>query len=84
VANTRDEVLVWLIRSKKTQHDWAKELGISPSHLSMVLSGERAASLGLADRMAKSSGFSIQVFVDLRAVEASEAAEGVPDPSAAM
>lgn len=43
----------------------ARAAGISPAHVSNILSGKRKPSLAVAGRIAKACGMSLQALVDL-------------------
>jgi transcriptional regulator with XRE-family HTH domain len=53
-----------------SQAQWARELGVQPSFLSMVLCGQRRPSIDLALEMARSSGLPVELVAQLRASSA--------------
>lgn len=66
-------LLAQFIRQRTTQAKFARDIGCSESHLSLVLSGSRGVSFGLAKRISKATGGEIPVFVlPHKAAEAAE------------
>ena len=66
-------MLAQFIRQRTTQAKFARDVGCSESHLSLVLSGSRGVSFALAKRISKATGGKIPVSVLPH--EAAEAAE---------
>lgn len=54
-------LLAEFIRSNTTQAKFAREVGCSESHLSLVLKGLRGVSFGLAKKMSEASGGKVPV-----------------------
>ena len=55
------KLLAEFIRPRMTQAQFAKDVGCSESHLSLVLKGERGVSLGLAKRISEATAGAIPV-----------------------
>lgn len=55
------ELLKAFIHKRMTQKAFADDVGISESHLSLVLSGNRFISFGLAKRISKATGGKIPI-----------------------
>lgn len=52
-------------RANKSQNDLAREIGISPAYLSMILAGIRRPSLFVACKLEKATGIPAQAFVEV-------------------
>lgn len=55
------KLLAEYIRARTTQAQFAREVGCSDSHLSLVLKGERGVSFGLAKRISEATRGEIPV-----------------------
>lgn len=64
VNDIKQRVRAGLKRKKRTQVWLAGQLGISTSHLSMILSGTRRPSLVLALRLEEATGVSVREFAE--------------------
>ena len=60
-AHTGRTLLAQFIHKRMTQAQFAQKVGCSESHLSLVLKGERAVSLGLAKRISEATGGKVPV-----------------------
>jgi DNA-binding transcriptional regulator YdaS (Cro superfamily) len=71
-------MLAEFIRTRTTQARFAREVGCSESHLSLVLKGARGVSFGLAKRISNATGGAVPVeklphaVLDLVQTEAAE------------
>jgi transcriptional regulator with XRE-family HTH domain len=61
--------LAAFIRKTTTQANFARDLGISQSHLSLILAGRRAISFRLAKRIAEATGVELSDLPDKVAAE---------------
>lgn len=53
-----------LARQKRTQQWLATELGVSPSYLSLILSGQRKVSWNMAVRLERVTGINAREFME--------------------
>lgn len=53
-----------LLKGGKSQNDLAREIGISPAYLSMILAGKRRPSLPLAFKLEEFTGIPAEEFVE--------------------
>lgn len=61
-VNAKAIVGDWLDKTKRTQAEFAQELGMLPSTLSMILNGQRRMSLEDALRASQLSGLPMETF----------------------
>lgn len=55
MATNRDRLRSFLKRARKTQRDFARACGVTPSMLSKMLTGDRTPSLAVATKIEKST-----------------------------
>lgn len=60
VIDGREMLAAFIRQEKTTQAQFAREVGCSGSHLSLILKGERGVSLGLAKRISARAGIPVE------------------------